>query len=41
MYDVCWLRAMGLTIKGTIIDTMIASATIAGDNEALEELQVT
>ena len=26
MYDVCWIRAMGLNINGTIIDTMIASA---------------
>jgi len=26
MYDVCWLRAMGLKINGRIIDTMIASA---------------
>jgi DNA polymerase I-like protein with 3'-5' exonuclease and polymerase domains len=26
MYDVCWLRAMGLKINGRIIDTMIAAA---------------
>ena len=26
MYDVCWIRSMGLKINGTIIDTMIASA---------------
>ena len=26
MYDVCWIRAMGLKINGQIIDTMIASA---------------
>jgi DNA polymerase I-like protein with 3'-5' exonuclease and polymerase domains len=26
MYDVCWIRAMGLKINGTIIDTMIAAA---------------
>ena len=26
MYDVCWIRSMGLNINGTIIDTMIASA---------------
>ena len=26
MYDVCWLRVMGLKINGRIIDTMIASA---------------
>ena len=28
MYDVCWLRAMGLTIKGRIIDTMISAALV-------------
>ena len=28
MYDVCWLRSLGLTIKGKIIDTMIASAIV-------------
>ena len=28
MYDVCWLRALGLTIKGRIIDTMIAAALV-------------
>ena len=28
MYDVCWLRAMGLKINGRIIDTMIASALV-------------
>jgi len=28
MYDVCWLRAIGLTVKGRIIDTMIASALV-------------
>ena len=26
MYDVCWLRALGLKINGRIIDTMIAAA---------------
>ena len=26
MYDVCWIRAMGLKINGQIIDTMIAAA---------------
>ena len=26
MYDVCWLKAMGLKINGRIIDTMIAAA---------------
>ena len=28
MYDVCWLRSLGLTIKGKVIDTMIASAIV-------------
>ena len=28
MYDVCWIRSMGLKINGTIIDTMIASALV-------------
>ena len=28
MYDVCWLRSMGLTIKGKIVDTMIAASLI-------------
>ena len=28
MYDVCWIRTMGLNINGTIIDTMIASALV-------------
>ena len=28
MYDVCWIRSLGLTIKGRIIDTMIASALV-------------
>tara|TARA_E500000305_G_scaffold99687_1_gene92018 strand:- start:476 stop:865 length:390 start_codon:yes stop_codon:yes gene_type:complete len=26
MYDVCWIRASGLSVNGKIIDTMIASA---------------
>jgi DNA polymerase I-like protein with 3'-5' exonuclease and polymerase domains len=26
MYDVCWLRAMGLKINGRVVDTMIAAA---------------
>jgi len=26
MYDVCWIKAMGLTINGMIVDTMIAAA---------------
>ena len=28
MYDVCWIRSMGLDINGTIVDTMIASALV-------------
>jgi len=28
MYDVCWIRALGLSINGKIIDTMIASALV-------------
>jgi len=28
MYDVSWLRALGLTIKGRIIDTMIAAGVV-------------
>ena len=28
MYDVCWIRAMGFTINGRIVDTMIAAAII-------------
>ena len=28
MYDVCWLRSAGLTIKGHIVDTMIAASLI-------------
>jgi DNA polymerase I-like protein with 3'-5' exonuclease and polymerase domains len=28
MYDVCWIRALGLSINGRIIDTMIASALV-------------
>ena len=28
MYDVCWLRSAGLTIKGKIVDTMIAASLI-------------
>ena len=28
MYDICWIRSLGLTIKGKIIDTMIASALL-------------
>ena len=28
IYDVCWLRSAGLTIKGPIVDTMIAASLI-------------
>ena len=28
MYDVCWIRALGLSVSGKIIDTMIASALV-------------
>jgi DNA polymerase-1 len=28
MYDVCWIRSMGLTINGRIYDTMIAASLI-------------
>ena len=28
MYDVCWIRASGLSVNGKIIDTMIASALV-------------
>ena len=28
MYDVCWIRHLGLTIRGRIIDTMIAAALV-------------
>ena len=28
MYDVCWIRALGLSINGLIVDTMIASALV-------------
>ena len=28
MYDVCWIRSLGLKINGKIIDTMIASAIV-------------
>ena len=28
MYDVCWIRAMGLQINGEIVDTMIAASLI-------------
>jgi len=28
MYDVCWLRAVGISIKGKIVDTMIAASLV-------------
>ena len=28
MYDICWLKSSGLTIKGKIVDTMIAASLI-------------
>ena len=28
MYDVCWLRHLGITIRGRIVDTMIAAALV-------------
>jgi DNA polymerase I-like protein with 3'-5' exonuclease and polymerase domains len=28
MYDVCWIQALGLSVSGKIIDTMIASALV-------------
>ena len=28
MYDICWLRSAGITIKGKIVDTMIAASLI-------------
>ena len=28
MYDVCWIRALGLSVNGRIVDTMIASALV-------------
>ena len=28
MYDVCWLRAIGLSVSGKIVDTMIAAALV-------------
>ena len=28
MYDVCWIRSLGININGLIIDTMIASSLI-------------
>ena len=28
IYDICWLRAIGINVKGKIVDTMIASALV-------------
>ena len=28
IYDVCWIRALGLSVNGKIVDTMIASALV-------------
>ncbi len=28
MYDVCWIRSMGIEIKGDVVDTMIAASLI-------------
>jgi hypothetical protein len=28
MYDVCWLRAYGITINGYIVDTMVMASLI-------------
>ena len=28
MYDVCWIRTLGLSIKGKIVDTMIATSLV-------------
>ena len=28
MYDICWLRALGINVKGQIVDTMIAASLV-------------
>ena len=28
MYDVCWIQSLGLTIRGKIVDTMIATSLV-------------
>ena len=28
MYDVCWIRSMGIQLNGTIVDTMIAASLV-------------
>jgi DNA polymerase I-like protein with 3'-5' exonuclease and polymerase domains len=37
MYDVCWIRSMGLKIQGKIVDTMI-SAAIVDENQMRYDL---
>jgi|TARA_A100001515_G_scaffold514_1_gene544 DNA polymerase I-like protein with 3'-5' exonuclease and polymerase domains len=37
MYDICWLRSMGLTINGKIVDTMIA-AGLCDENQMRYDL---
>jgi len=37
MYDVCWIRSMGLKIQGQIVDTMI-SAAIVDENQMRYDL---
>ena len=37
MYDVCWIRSMGLTINGKIVDTMIA-AGLCDENQMRYDL---
>ena len=39
MYDVCWLRAAGIKIKGKIVDTMIA-ASLIDENRLSYQLNV-
>ena len=39
MYDVCWLRAAGIKIKGKIVDTMIA-ASLIDENRLSNQLNV-
>ena len=39
MYDVCWLRAAGINIKGKIVDTMIA-ASLIDENRLSYQLNV-
>ena len=32
MYDVCWIRSMGIKINGQIVDTMIAASLVIDEN---------